>query len=202
MKPIRLLIVISAILIVPALASAQGYNGGYGRGEYGFHHRQGRLTWGVAIGLGGMHDNGSGVTVCDNCSTAPALEVDGHIGGMIGPRFALMFEAQANGRTIHSDSLNGDTTITQTAAMIAGQFWITPQLWIKGGLGVAGLQADSAYVTTDYGTGGAIMGAVGFELLSARFFAVDLQGRIIEGTYNSGNDNVTAGNIGIGVNWY
>jgi len=46
------------------------------------------------------------------------------------------------------------------------------------------------------------MGAIGFELMSARYFAVDLQGRIIEGTYNSGNDHVTAANIGVGFNWY
>jgi hypothetical protein len=38
--------------------------------------------------------------------------------------------------------------------------------------------------------------------MSARFFAIDLQGRIIEGTYNSGNDNITAANVGLGFNWY
>jgi hypothetical protein len=207
MKPIKSLIIL-ALVLAPGLAAAQGYygggyNGGGGGGiPGGFHNRTGRLTWGFSIGLGGMHDNGSGITNCDNCSNGPALELDGHIGGMIGPRFALMFEGQFNGRTIHSDLYGDDTTLSQSAAMIAGQFWITPQLWIKGGLGVVGLQADSNYFTTDYGTGGAIMGAVGFELMSARFFAVDLQGRIIEGTYNSGNDNVTAANVGVGFNWY
>ncbi|HEY0252868.1 MAG TPA: hypothetical protein VGC41_15135, partial [Kofleriaceae bacterium] len=67
---------------------------------------------------------------------------------------------------------------------------------------VAGLQADNSYVTYDYGTGLAIMGAVGFELFSSRWFAVDLQGRIIEGAYNSGDDHVTAANVGVGFNWY
>ena len=206
MKPIKLLLLL-AIMLAPGLAAAQGY---YGRGGYGggygvpggFHNRTGRLAWGIGIGVGGMHDNGSGITSCDNCSNAPALELDGHIGGMIGPRFALLFEAQLNARTVHSDTFGADTTLSQTVGMLAGQFWITPQLWVKGGIGVAGLQADSRYVTTDYGTGGAIMGAIGFELMSARFFALDLQGRIIEGTYNSGNDNITAANIGLGFNWY
>ena len=65
--------------------------------------------------------------------------------------------------------------------MIAGQFWLTPQLWIKGGIGFANLQADDAYFTYDVGNGGVIMGALGFELMSARNFSVDLQGRLIQG---------------------
>jgi hypothetical protein len=206
MKPIKSLLVLGCVL-VPAIASAQGYyGGGYGAPPSnipgGFHDRTGRLAWGFSIGLGGMHDDGSGITNCDNCANAPAVEVDGHIGGMLGPRFALLFEGQVNARTVHSDLYGNDTTLSQSTAMIAGQYWLTPQLWLKGGIGLAGLQADTAYVTYDYGTGGAIMGAVGFELMSARFFAIDLQGRIIEGAYNSGNDHITAANVGLGFNWY
>jgi hypothetical protein len=210
MKPIKSLLVL-AIILAPGLAAAQGYYGGGGGGGYynqpttipgGFHDRTGRLAWGFSIGLGGMHDDGSGITNCDNCANAPAVEVDGHIGGMLGPRFALLFEGQVNARTVHSDVLNGDTVLSQSTAMIAAQYWLTPQLWLKGGLGLAGLQADNSYVTYDYGTGGAIMGAIGFELMSTRMFAIDLQGRLIEGAYNSGNDHVTAGNIGLGFNWY
>ena len=206
MKPIKYAIL--ALVLIPGLAAAQGYSG---RGGYynqpnqipgGFHDRTGRLAWGGSLGIGGMHDNGSGISSCDNCASAPAGEGDFHIGGMLGPRFALLFEGQVNLRTIHSDFYNGDTVLSQGAAMIAAQYWLTPQLWIKGGVGLAQLQADSTYVTYDYGSGAAIMGAVGFELLSARMFAVDLQGRIIEGAYNSGNDNVTSGTIGVGLNWY
>ena len=46
------------------------------------------------------------------------------------------------------------------------------------------------------------MGAVGFELLSARNFAVDLQGRLIQGSYNGLDDSVTSGTVGVGINWY
>ena len=122
---------------------------------------------------------------------------------MIGPRFALLFEAQVNARTVHSDAYDGDTTLSQiggdarrpvldhAAAVDQGR----PRRRRPAG-------RRRRYVTTDYGTGGAIMGAIGFELMSARFFAVDLQGRIIEGTYNSGNDHVTSANVGLGFNWY
>ena len=204
MKPMKSLLVL-AILCAPALASAQGY---YGRGAGdpvagGFHNRMGRLTLGFGIGLGGMSDNGSSITSCDNCDYNPAaFELDGHIGGMITPRFALMFEAQVNAQTIHSDFLDGDTTLTQGAAMIAGQVWLLPVLWLKGGLGFSHLQTDDTYFTQDLGGGFAAMGAVGVELLSARNFALELQGRLIEGTYNSGDDHVTSGTIGLGLNWY
>jgi len=208
MKPIKLLFVL-AVLFIPGIAGAQYYGrgGGYdqnggGGVPGGFHNRTGRLALGIGIGLGGMHDNGDTIQ-CDNCATSAALEVDGHIGGMLSPRFALLFEAQSNLRTIHSDTYNGDTVLSNNAGMIAGQFWLTPQLWLKGGVGLANLQvSDQGYASYTSGTGGAIMGAVGFEIASLRFFAVDLQGRIIEANYGGNIGSVTAANVGIGFNWY
>ena len=211
MKPIKSLVVL-AFIVAPALASAQGYYGGPGYGPApqpvpgGFHNRAGRLTWGFSLGLGGMHDNGSGITQCTNCDYNPvAFEADGHIGGMLSPRFALLFEVQANGQTVsQGDLTNGDIVLVQTALMVAGQYWVTPQLWLKGGLGFSDLQAqdNSNGATLDFGGGGAVMAGAGYELMSARNFALDLQARIIEGTYNSGNDHITSGTIGLGLNWY
>jgi hypothetical protein len=210
MKPIKSLLVL-AILCAPALASAQGRYSRGGRYQGapsasvpgGFHDRAGRLAYGFSVGLGGMHDGGSAITSCRNCDFSPlTLEGDFHIGGMMSPRFALLFEAQGNIQTIHSDFIDGDTVLSQGAAMIAGQFWVLPQLWIKGGIGFAHLQVDDAFFIEDFGTGGALMGAVGIELFSARNFSLDLQGRIIQAAYNSLDDNVTSGTIGIGVNWY
>lgn len=205
MKPIKSLLVL-AILCAPALASAQRY---YGRGgprpaaPGGFHDRTGRLTWGFSVGVGGMRDGGSAITSCINCDFRPlALEGDVHLGGMLSPRFGLMFEGQLNGQIIESNFRTGDTILTQSAAMAAAQFWLLPQLWIKGGLGFAHLQVDDELFTEDFGTGGAIMGAIGIELLSARNFAVELSGRVIQGSYNSLRDNVTSGTIGFGLNWY
>jgi hypothetical protein len=150
-----------------------------------------------------MHDEGSNVTSCNNCNYNPmAVELDGHIGGFLTPRFALMGEAQGNFQTVHSDAYNGDTVLSQNTLMIAGQYWVTPQLWIKGGIGFAYLQADDYYFTYEVGSGAAIMGGIGYELLSARNFAVDLQGRIIQGTYNDFGDSVTSGTVGVGLNWY
>jgi hypothetical protein len=210
MKPIKSLLVL-AIVIAPGLAAAQGYyNGGPGYGPQpvpgGFHNRAGRLAWGFSIGLGGMHDNGSGITQCANCDYNPvAFEADGHIGGMLSPRFALLAEFQVNAQTVSQGGVSSnDVVLAQSAIMLAAQYWITPQLWVKGGLGFSDLQANdnTAGVTFDFGGGGVVMGAIGFELMSARFFALDLQGRIIEGTYNSGDDHITSGTVGLGFNWY
>jgi hypothetical protein len=91
--------------------------------------------------------------------------------------------------------------------MIAGQYWITPQLWIKGGLGFANLQiqqsdAFGTFAESRPENGTAIMGAVGFELFSSRNLAVDLQGRLLNGSYKGIDDNITAASVGIGINWY
>lgn len=205
MKPIKSFLVL-AILLAPALASAQGYYGRPYPGSTvpgGFHNRAGHLIFGVGGGIGFMHDDGSAITACDNCDFKPyAGELDLHIGGMLSPRFGLMFEAQANFQTVHRDAFGDDTTITQGAGMLAGQFWVLPQVWIKGGLGFVNASYDNTFVTQDLGSGLGVMGAVGVELFSARNFALEVQGRLIEGTYNSGNDHITSGTIGLGLDWF
>jgi hypothetical protein len=208
MKPIKSLLVL-AILCTPLVASAQGYYGrrhGGGAGPTaagGFHDRTGRLTFGGSIGLGAMHDGGSAITTCSNCDIQPlAFEADAHIGGVLNPRLALMLELQGNIQTVHSNAFDDDTVLTQGAAMFAAQFWILPQLWIKGGLGFASLQVDDRFFLEDFGTGGAFMGALGVELMSAHNFALELQGRLLAASYNSLDDNVTSATVGIGINWY
>jgi hypothetical protein len=46
------------------------------------------------------------------------------------------------------------------------------------------------------------MGAVGFELLSAQRFSVDLQGRLVAGSYDGIDQQITAASIGVGINWF
>jgi hypothetical protein len=203
MKPIKSFFVL-AILLAPAVAAAQPAYYGRGPGAVapgGFHNRTGRLMFGIGGGFGGMHDDTGSIT-CVNCDfNTLAFEGDFHIGGMISPRLGLMFEAQINSQQVEADSFDGDRFLTQGAGMFAGQFWLIPQLWIKGGIGFANLQVDNELFTEDVGTGGALMGAIGVELFSARNFALELQGRIIEGLYRD-NYHVTSGTIGLGLAWY
>lgn len=207
MKPIKSLLVLAILCAVPAVASAQRYYRARGPAAApapgGFHNRTGRLTFGGGVGLGGMWDGGSAITSCGNCDVEPwAAEADIHIGGVLSPRFALMFEGQFNLQTIAARAFNDDTYLTQYTAMIAGQVWVVPQFWLKGGIGFANLQIDDRYFLEDFGTGGALLGAAGIELLSAPNFALELQGRLLHTTYNSLDDNITSGTIGLGINWY
>ncbi len=99
------------------------------------------------------------------------------------------------------------TSLVQASAMVAIQYWLTPQLWIKGGIGGANLgysydngstqNSDSESIAD----GGAAMGAVGYELLSAPRFSIDAQLRMIVGSYDQGQD-VSGGSIGVGFNWF
>jgi opacity protein-like surface antigen len=209
----------AAVLLAPAIAAAQpgypptGYppGGGYYAGPPtlpgGFHDRMGRLALGFSIGLGAMSTN-DGSVPCSGCNYNPAaFEVDFHVGGLITPRLALMLEVQGNGQTVESvDGGAGTVTLVQGTAMAAGQYWLTPKLWIKGGIGAAHLSYDynDAYQTQSQpiANGAAVMGGIGYEVYSTREFSVDLQGRIIEGSYKGINNQISSGSVGVGFNWY
>jgi hypothetical protein len=214
MKPIKSLLVI-AMMVVPGVAAAQGYYGGgpgYNQPSAttlpgGFHNRQGRLAWGGDIGLGAMNDD-IGDIDCANCSDV-SFQIAGHIGGFIGPRLALMGEVQGNAQTLSVGEFGDTETLVQSALMIAAQYWLTPQFWIKGGIGFANLRVDwSAYgdgivdESTRPENGLALLGAAGFELMSARDFSVDIQGRILNGSYDAIDNNITGLSIGVGINFY
>ncbi len=219
MKPIKSLVVLGALGAFPAIsalapdtASAQpaGY---YGPGggpvnstlPGGFHNRQGRLMFGGAFGLGGMSDD-VGDIGCNGCDYNPiSFGFMGHIGGFLSPRFALMFEGQVNGQQVSQAAFpEDDAFLYQSAAMVAGQYWITPQLWVKGGIGFAHLEEQSAdgFFQSNIDNGTAIMGAIGYEVFSSRLFSVDLEGRLLNGAYKGIDNNITAGTVGVGVNWF
>lgn len=185
---------VALVISVPAIASADNQ----------FFDRSGRLAMGFSLGAGAMRSDG-GITNCDNCAAEPtSIELDGHIGGYIGSRLALLLEGQVNAQTVNSDRDNGDTILSQGVALVAAQYWITPQLWIKGGIGLAQLQYDNQYADQPYdiASGTAIMGAAGYEIFSSPRFAVDLQVRGISGSYEGMSEHVSGGNIGLGFNWY
>jgi hypothetical protein len=217
MKPTKSLFIL-AFILAPAIASAQGYyGGGYnggGGGYYsnpyntrtagGFWNRQGRLIWGFSLGLGGMKENGQDVT-CNNCDYSPVSGmISGHIGGFVSPRLALMGELQGNMQTLSTNGVDNSEALVMSALMFSAQYWLTPQLWIKGGIGVANLRVDDNYGTVAEvpENGLALMAGIGYELWSSQRFSVDLQGRVISGQFNSVDDHVTGGTIGVGLNWF
>ncbi|MEZ4363976.1 MAG: hypothetical protein R3B48_27630 [Kofleriaceae bacterium] len=203
-------------MTLSAVAWAQpGYGGGR-PGYYsqqpsttpgGFWDRGGGIIWGIGLGVGNM-TAGSGPIECVNCSYDPvAWEVEFHVGGMVSPRLAILGEFQGNVQTLEVVAGGeGTKSLAQIGLMLAAQYWITPQLWVKGGLGFAHLayNYDDAYQSQDepIDDGAIVLGGIGYEILSGRNFAVDLQGRYIVGSYDGINDSVSSATIGFGINWY
>jgi hypothetical protein len=222
MKTASSALLAAAALLAPALAAAQPSQSPPpgpppppppGQGYYsappatapgGFMDRRG-LAFGFGFGIGGMSAE-EGDIECPSCDYNPlAGAFDFHIGGMLSPRLALLLEVQGSAQTIDEDYY-GTETLSQVALMGAAQFWLTPRLWLKGGLGVASLDTTYSDDYSDEGanidTGGAVLLAAGVELLQRRDFAIDLQGRVLVGSYEAIDDTITSGTIGVGFNWY
>lgn len=167
--------------------------------------RTGHVYIGASIGAGMMNAD-SGPISCANCDYQPAaVGGSAHIGGFLNPRLALMLELQVNGQVV-DDRIEGNITLAQGAAMAAAQYWVTPRVWLKGGLGLSRLAFsynDSYGSASDpIDQGGALLLACGIELLQAYNYAVDLQGRLLIGTYDGIGDRISAGTISVGFNWF
>jgi hypothetical protein len=216
----RLVPFILASVVLPAAAVAQpGYSappannpGGYYSQPQpvtpgGFWDRSGRMVWGLGLGLGSMSSK-DGPIECQSCSfNEIAVEFHVHLGGMLSPRLALMAEVQGNVQTVEEVAGGeGTKTLLQGALMVAAQYWLTPRLWLKGGVGFAHLSYNynDAYGSQDepLDDGGAVLLGVGYEIASGRDLAIDLQGRYIVGSYDGIDEQISSGTIGIGINWY
>ena len=160
------------------------------------------LTLGFGFGLGGMSaDSGE---LCIDCDYDPvAFGVDFHIGGMINPRMAILGELTLTGQTLDAD---GFSWVYQSMLLGAVQYWLTPALWVKGGIGFSQLdiQYDDGFVvyeeTIDTGVG--LLGAIGYEVLHSTRFAIDLSLRLQGASYDAIEDSVSSALFAIGFNWY
>jgi hypothetical protein len=212
MKLIKSVLLAAAVLAPLSIASTEAHAqpGGYYTNPQttqhpgGFHNRSNRLIFGFSLMLGHLSDS-EGSIAGDSSTNYSTISggVSAHIGGFVGPRLALMAEVQGNAVTLSTDGFD-DVTLVQSALMGAAQYWITPQLWIKGGVGFASVDVDDSYneESTHIDSGLALMGAVGFELLSAQRFSVDLQGRLLAGSYDVIDQQLTSASIGVGINWF
>ena len=187
----------------PPPASPQGYYSGSSYAADGYYPRAGRMVMGAALGLGGMSVADRAVT-CSNCAYNPAaVGVAAHIGGMLSNQLGLMFEAQGNYQTVEARA-DGNILLAQSTALIAAQYWASPRLWLKGGVGFAVLSTvqDSTDAQTDLGAGGAALFAAGYELLATPTFAVDLQGRFLLASYDGLQARSQVGTVGVGFSFY
>ena len=161
------------------------------------------LVFGFSGGVGAIHVDGCG----DACGVAGLVE--GHLGGMINPRMAIMFEIWL---ADHPWSAGGSSFETiNTFFTGAAQYWVNDIVWIKGGLGVAEIREDfnDGYgygysYTSNRSTGFALFGAAGVEVMQSYNFALDIQLRVGNGFYSDDFGSFSAQNYGllVGFNWY
>jgi hypothetical protein len=97
--------------------------------------------------------------------------------------------ATENGATLSSAIMAG-----------AGQFWLTPQFWLKGGLGIGQLSVSDSSFSDQSDTKLAITGAGGYEVYQSGNFAVDIKARLSIISFSNGN--LTSFAAMAGVNWY
>jgi hypothetical protein len=199
-------VVLLTVLGSVSIAEAQGYPPPYypppppppPHGVY----RSG-IIFGVSGGVGAVASDNCG----DACGVAGVLEA--HLGGMISPRAALMFEIWG---ADHPYSAGGNSFETiNTFFTGAAQYWVTDIVWVKGGLGLAELRQT---INDDYNgvysstvndvTGFALFGAAGIEVLQSYNFALDIQLRIGNGFYSQDSSSFSVQNYAlmVGFNWY
>lgn len=169
-----------------------------------------RDGWNIGLSLGvGSMSSSAGELECIDCdSEPPTIAFDLHVGTMVMPRMALQAEVWGQSRSLDA---YGDASLGQTMFMVALQYWLTPRFWIKGGLGIASLSV-SYYdgvddVSENVDNGSAVMGAIGYELISSRSFALDLQLKTGSGLYEGDGpgdtgEDLSTGVLALGVNWY
>jgi hypothetical protein len=153
------------------------------------------LMLGVGVGIGEISCAGEW---CDGVTEAAGIEL--HVGSMVSPRAAVGIELWSMGHT--EDSF----TVTHTIATVTLRYWLVPRLWLQGGLGVAQgvwrysgrlieLRNETEYVP-------AMMGAVGYEILIGRAFAMDLQLRGGTGYYDDDSTRARNVAVGLGFTWF
>lgn len=150
------------------------------------------LVLGVGIGLGGLSTSDCG----DFCGGG--LGYDFHIGGMLTPQLALLFDISG---IVHSVP-DSDIDVYNTLYVAALQFFPTNQLWLRGGFGLA------HYTQTDVFTGGyrddtgeGLLLAAGYEVYQSGPFTIDLQFHFAETFYDVAKNHSNYTFL-VGFNWY
>jgi len=161
------------------------------------------FTFGGSLGPG-LIEGPNCFSVCGG-----AFMGEGHLGGMLNPRLALLGTAWVGGH--YFDDIDFGTGQTyNTFWTINLQFWVNDIIWINGGIGVSHLQIyldqDLSGFAYDDETGGALTAAAGVEVVQSYNFTLDLQIRAGHSFYassdNSGGADLNNLAFMVGINWY
>lgn len=154
-------------------------------------HRSG-FIFGFSLGAGSI-----GCSDCGSSDTLSGVSLELHLGGMLTPRVALMFDGSG---VVHT--FEGGGSLTHVVDTVAVQVWAVDRLWFKAGVGIGQLSVseNESSSTLRSDTRAAAMLAVGVELFQGRSSALDLQ---LRGAATSFSDaTITNGSFLIGYSWY
>ncbi len=160
--------------------------------------RQG-LMFGFGLGPGSLSVD------CDDCDAVRAGGVSGHIGYMLTPNLAILADFWV---MVHNEDF---LTVYQNINTLAARYWVTPALWVQGGLGNAnvGYKWDGIFVNIEDETKSApgVMFGVGYEFYVKPKFAIDVSLRYGTGFYDDEANldyevKAHSAQLNFGFSWY
>jgi hypothetical protein len=152
--------------------------------------RRSGLTLGFGIGPGRISGGGS---------SDGGFAFDFHIGGMLAPDLALVFDYSGVQRNLNDFQDREEHSI----ATVALQHFLMRLLWVKAGVGFGTLSVVNAYGYAGSYSESSLAAtlAAGVEVLQTTGgFAIDVQARMAGSRYN--DTTVTNGALMLGFNWY
>ena len=191
-----------ALVLFVGTASAQDYYG-----KQAPHVRNG-LQLGFGIGGGDID--------CSNCDAGlDAFGADFHVGKMFSPNLSIGGQVWTMRNSEDIDIGIGPeftTNLFHTIITANAQYWVLPRLWLRGGVGLAyvsvSIEGDGISAEAQSEAGLGVMAGFGYEVLTTRTFALDLEMQFGAGFYANEDDptmdDVEARNvsIGLGFTWF
>ncbi len=159
------------------------------------------LGFGAAFGVAE-----SNLSDCTTCKEQPVIATGGldfHLGLRFHPRVAALAEFSS---TMGGGTPDGLLLEGQHSAMLVGQVWVLPKLWIKAGYGVSAYgrsKPESREIDQkDHGTGRSIMAAIGYEAVFDGSFVMSPFVKAQMGFYDRPNEeNLGIAMLGIDFTW-
>jgi hypothetical protein len=122
------------------------------------------------------------------------------IGFRFNPQLGIFLDGYGLGVDPDTD---GEVLLIQALATFGVQFWVTPPIWLKAGIGSAQQSFHSDTIEAESETVPGILLAAGYELLHSPNFSIDVDLRVGTGFYDE-VDGGAVTNVGLqfSVNWH
>ena len=157
-----------------------------------------RTGWYFGLSLGG-----GGITSHNQDYRSDPLDAflaDIHFGGMVTPQLGIQLELWT---AIHDYGDYDNSQLLLNNVGIAAQYWITPKLWIKAGLGSATQEYQVDGQTQSSIDGDSFLAGVGYEFVQRGGMAIDVQLNTTLTSYpDSGADSTSTTGLKFGISWF